>query len=132
MIFDRQIRQSHSILIDVSGSIYGITLGKNLQINQFILGVEDDYARSKAAGSNSCSVSQTCTNEVNWTATLRGRAGVVMDNTLFFTTGGLAIINGTSKTAPLQQVPQAKTLKGLLVGRKIWCRSGWLCRGANF
>jgi outer membrane immunogenic protein len=79
----------------VSGSDNGVTLGiysgYNIQCGRFLYGIESDfnYAGTDARWSDGCC--QDVSSEMNWFGTLRGRLGLVHNDTwLFFITGGLA------------------------------------------
>jgi outer membrane immunogenic protein len=80
-----------------TGGTVGGLLGYNWQQGSFVYGVEGDWgwigaktSRSAPgpglAGNNNLSTSY----DVNWLATLRGRAGLAFDSTLFYVTGGAA------------------------------------------
>jgi outer membrane immunogenic protein len=78
----------------VSSSLFGGTVGCNLQRGNFVFGVENDLSWTNASGSvfdvppfDPFSVSQT---QQNWLDTLRGRAGIGWDRWLGYVTGGVA------------------------------------------
>ena len=79
---------------------FGGYAGYNWQINNFVAGIEADvnYVGAKKTFSPAhnffycgpkCEVSAT--NELNWLATLRGRAGIPIDRVLFYGTAGIAL-----------------------------------------
>ncbi len=84
----------------ISGATVGVTAGANYQIDQYVLGIEGDLAWSNIIGDSACSPTQTCTSKLNWVSTIRGRTGFVIDNSLLYSTAGVAISNGTSVTSP--------------------------------
>jgi len=94
------VGSSAPTITNLTGALAGVTAGANYQTDQFVLGVEGDVAWSGITGDTSCTATQICTSNLNWISTLRGRLGVAVDNSLFFTTGGIAIGNGTSTTSP--------------------------------
>lgn len=75
-----------------TGGLLGATVGINGQFDQFVLGLEGDLAWSGASGSTACSLAPalTCTGNLNWLGTVKGRAGVAFDQVLLFATAGLA------------------------------------------
>jgi outer membrane immunogenic protein len=82
---------------DVDGPVAGGQIGLNWQINQFLLGIEADASWSSIDGdlriddidppSDYYFIAQT---DVEWLASIRGRAGVVWDAVLLYATGGIA------------------------------------------
>ena len=81
---------------------FGGQVGYNWQFNRFVTGVEADvgYVGAKATFVPANSLAINCgpncvtsaTNELNWLATFRGRAGfLVGDNVLLYGTAGLAL-----------------------------------------
>lgn len=80
------------------GFVGGVQAGYNWQINQFVLGVEADIDYSDMSGSSALATvvapfatgAFSSSSEINWLATLRGRAGLAIDRGLIYATGGLA------------------------------------------
>jgi outer membrane immunogenic protein len=80
----------------ISGNLHGVIgggqIGYNFQFNNFVLGVEGDFSGTGINGSVTDPVNNyTAKTEIQWLATIRGRAGVVFDRTLVYATGGVAI-----------------------------------------
>jgi outer membrane immunogenic protein len=87
--------------VPLAGLIAGLDAGYNHRVGAFVLGVEGDIAWSGIAGSVPCTnPAFTCTTNIGWLSTLRGRAGVAADSALFYLTGGLAAGQVTSDSAP--------------------------------
>jgi len=76
---------------DIDGFFAGGTVGANWQRNWFVLGVEADGGWSGIDGSDPCpNPAFTCSTEVGWLATARGRVGLAWDRFLVYGTGGAA------------------------------------------
>lgn len=78
---------------DPNGFVGGLQLGYNWQMGQFVFGGETDAQLTGAdatSGLNKFSIP--------WFGTLRGRAGVAVNNMLFYGTGGLAYGAGRVET----------------------------------
>lgn len=81
------------------GFVGGIQGGYNWQFDQFVLGVEADIDYSDMNGGSSLVTnvppfaigSFASSSEINWLGTIRARAGVAIDRTLIYATGGLAV-----------------------------------------
>jgi outer membrane immunogenic protein len=105
---------------DSSGVSVGGHAGYNFQAGSFVFGVEGDIAYSGASGTASCfNPAFSCTAGADWTATLRGRAGVAFDRVLVYGTGGVAWMNYTGNTTALAGptvFPDAQTLTGWTAG----------------
>jgi len=104
---------------NISGALAGVSAGANYQVNQFVTGIEGDIVWSGVTGNDSCTATQICTNNLNWIGTVRGRAGIAIDNSLLFATVGIAIGNGTSVTSPAtvgSTGTDTKTFVGWTVG----------------
>ena len=84
--------------IDLDGGLVGGQAGCNLQLGNFILGIEGDIAHSGIDGgktflpypNGSNPPSWTFDLDVNWIATARGRIGFSTGPMLLYLTGGLA------------------------------------------
>jgi outer membrane immunogenic protein len=79
-----------------TGGTAGGLAGYNWQQGSFVYGVEGDWSWLGAkAGDNAIvnggNESLSISFDLNWLATLRGRAGLAFDATLFYVTGGLAL-----------------------------------------
>jgi outer membrane immunogenic protein len=84
-----------------SGSLFGVTLGYNRQVNNIVFGLEGDWdwSGSKATATNAA-CGGTCQTEARWLSTLRGRLGFAWDRTLLYVTGGVAWAKFTPSTVP--------------------------------
>jgi len=105
------------------GGIGGFDLGYNVQLNNFVWGVETDISRSNIAGSASSTVntfapplsnglpySATAENQtkIDYLGTIRARVGFApIANVLFYATGGLAYGHAMSKTT-VSDIPQGR------------------------
>ncbi|MEX0752474.1 MAG: outer membrane protein [Xanthobacteraceae bacterium] len=85
---------------DVSGGLFGGTLGYNWQTGPVVFGVEGDLAWSGIDGSTSAGICTgvTCTTENNWFGTARGRLGYSVDRVMPYVTGGIAFGGIEAKT----------------------------------
>jgi outer membrane immunogenic protein len=75
---------------DLSGALYGVQVGYNWQRDTMVFGLEGTWSAADIDGSNLCSIPITCRREVDWVATLVGRAGWAMNHTLLYGFGGVA------------------------------------------
>ena len=78
-----------------AGGFGGGQVGYNLQRDRFVFGIEGDIQAAAIDGSGGLSLlggaaSASGKNELDWFGTLRGRAGIALDQTLVYFTGGLA------------------------------------------
>src|SRR6188474_3360786 len=74
-----------------SGGLVGGQIGYNLQINQFVFGIEGDLSGSWIDGGTACpNTAFNCSHSVNWLASVRGRAGIAVNGnrTLLYATAG--------------------------------------------
>lgn len=78
---------------DPNGFLGGLQLGYNWQSGQFLFGLETDV---QLTGADDSSAGLKFSNP--WFGTLRGRAGVAVNNMLFYGTGGLAYGKGRLET----------------------------------
>lgn len=77
---------------DTDGGTFGATLGYNFQTGPWMIGVEGDFDWADIGGSIDCpNPAFSCNSELDWFATLRGRAGWSTGRFLFFGTAGLAV-----------------------------------------
>ena len=73
---------------DKTGGIVGALLGYNWQRGNFVYGLEGDWNWIGAKASDRSNLNTNSSSyDVNWLATLRGRAGLALDSTLFYVTG---------------------------------------------
>jgi outer membrane immunogenic protein len=84
---------------DMNGIVGGITAGYNWQTrgSAFVFGLETDFSFSGVKGGDDdpawgCG-GLPCTASVKWFGTVRPRAGIAVNNALFFVTGGWAFGN---------------------------------------
>ncbi|HEY6380901.1 MAG TPA: outer membrane beta-barrel protein, partial [Pseudolabrys sp.] len=77
-----------------TGGTVGGLLGYNWQQGNFVNGLEGDWswigARTSQLAALNTFESLSTSFDVNWLATLRGRAGLAFDSTLVYVTGGVA------------------------------------------
>ena len=76
-----------------NGWLVGGQIGYNLQVRQFVFGVETDFSTAWLDGSSACPAPAfNCGHSYNWLTSLRGRLGVAVNNnrTLLYATGGAA------------------------------------------
>ncbi len=85
---------------DNNGLLAGVTVGGNMQHDQFVFGVEGDIAWSGQEGSSTCGTGVTCSSNFDWTGTLRGRVGYAIDPVLIYATGGLAVAQINTSLSP--------------------------------
>ena len=98
-------------LIDREGSLDGFLggaqIGYNAQLDRFVVGIEGDASWSGidgdefvattlpagvgGIGSRAVDFESQASADVNWLATIRGRAGIALDRVLVFATGGAAV-----------------------------------------
>ena len=82
--------------IEHNGVLAGGEVGANYQINQFVIGVEGDWQGAGISGTNNVASPLVAgrfteeAREVNWVATVTGRAGVAWDRWLLYAKGGAA------------------------------------------
>lgn len=81
-----------------SGLIGGLQTGYNFQTGQFVFGAEADIQLS---GAEDTFAPWKFSNP--WFGTVRGRAGVAMNNVLFYATGGLAYGSVKGENAGLSE-----------------------------
>jgi outer membrane immunogenic protein len=105
----------------LKGSIAGGTLGCDYQIEQTVIGFENDASWTDQHGSTPdlrpFNVRATSSTREKWIDTLRGRVGYAFDHFLLYGTGGVAFA-GTDITVslPTGSVSESKTRAGLAVG----------------
>ncbi len=71
-------------------ALAGLGLGGNLQHGNFVFGLEGDI--SAIGTGTELALKNTVTADQDWFATARARAGLHADGTLFYATGGLAML----------------------------------------
>lgn len=79
---------------NLSGGLVGGTIGGNMQMGQFVYGLEGDLDWSDIRGSLTtppfCTVACTLQTSNDWLGTARGRVGWAFDRVLFYGTAGAA------------------------------------------
>jgi outer membrane immunogenic protein len=74
-----------------TGGTAGAVLGYNWQHGSFVYGLEGDWSWIGAKTGHLANLGQTSTSfDINSVSTIRGRAGLALDSTLFYLTGGAA------------------------------------------
>ena len=88
--------------IPVNGALLGVTVGVNQQVESMIFGLEGDLAWSGQSGSTTCNSLPTssCKGDMDWTGSLRVRAGYTFDSALIYATAGTAFTSGTATVTP--------------------------------
>jgi outer membrane immunogenic protein len=74
----------------LSGALYGGQIGYNWQTGSTVLGVEASFSGADISGTTNCVAVFTCKRDVNWLATVVGRAGIAMDRSLLYALAGVA------------------------------------------
>lgn len=75
------------------GGLLGAQIGYNVQVRQFVFGVEADMSGAFIDGGTACpNPAFDCSHTFNWLASLRGRAGIAVNGnrTLLYATAGAA------------------------------------------
>jgi outer membrane immunogenic protein len=76
---------------DVNGWLAGVTVGGQKQFPNWVLGVEADFDWANIGGSGSCPPQGvSCSTEIDWLATIRGRLGKAHGRTLYYGHLGVA------------------------------------------
>jgi outer membrane immunogenic protein len=86
-----------------SGVFGGGQTGYNYQISSFVLGVEGDASGAGLSGHALCpNPSYTCSHDIDWLASLRGRVGFTpVERALLYVTGGAAFSDVRHNTSPV-------------------------------
>jgi outer membrane immunogenic protein len=101
-----------SSLSDWGGGI-GATVGNNWQDGSWVFGLEGDFSWTSYKNSNSVTDTFDTTDtegfhsstKWNWVATVRGRFGVDVDDTLIYATGGIAFVGVKNYAAFTENCP---------------------------
>ena len=91
---------------NINGAVFGLQAGVNLQIQQFVFGLEGDISWGDVAGSTALSPILIADGEMNYFATIRGRVGIAFNRVLAYATGGYAV---ASITGQFRNVPPSDT-----------------------
>ncbi len=106
--------------VDFTGGAFGVHVGYNAQMGNVVIGLEGDGTWSNGSGSRAFSGPAFVQADLNWTSSLRLRAGYAVNNVLFYGTGGLAFGNfgiGVGTTDVASSISQ--TSLGYVVGGGI-------------
>jgi outer membrane immunogenic protein len=76
--------------VDLSGASAGLHAGYNWQARQWVLGLEGDAAWSNLDGGRRLVGPVDAMAQYDWTASIRARLGIAVDNVLLYATGGIA------------------------------------------
>lgn len=116
---------------DIDGYLGGGTLGYNWQAGQMVFGVETDFAWSDIDGgvvTGACGI--TCSTNVDWLWTLRGRVGLDLGGVMPYLTAGLAVgdVTGIADSGPYSA---SETASGYTIGGGVEARLGgnWTLKG---
>ena len=105
---------------DLSGGIAGATVGCNVQVSNFVLGIENDYSwtdkRGSAPDQPPFTTGAISSTREKWIDTLRGRFGYAIDRFMVYGTAGVAFA-GT-------EVAVSNPAFGTFVNSKD--RTGWV------
>ena len=101
---------------NADGAMVGGTLGYNMQMGQWVTGVEGDVAWSDMRGDTSSGlcVGVVCETRNNWLGTARGRFGYAFNRVLPYVTGGVAV--GDIKATPAGGASTTETKVGWTLG----------------
>jgi len=107
-----------------TGFTFGGQAGYNFQHGDFVFGVEGDFNYLDVEKSDGPPGATTGFFEFDsdWFATIRGRAGMLMDGTLFYGTGGIALLDSDLfvqsivAAAPGPSASDSDVLFGFVIG----------------
>lgn len=101
---------------DTDGFLGGATLGYNFQSGQIVWGLETDisYADVSAATGQGACAPGTCSTQMDWLWTLRGRVGLDINGWMPYFTGGLAVADASARVSGLTS--NSDTLTGWTIG----------------
>lgn len=71
------------------GGLAGVQLGYNVRFGSTVLGIEGDYSWTDASGSATGDDGDVARARLRYLASVRGRAGIVMDAMLLYATAGV-------------------------------------------
>ena len=74
----------------LNGALYGGQIGYNWQTGSTVLGVEGSFSGANIQGTTSCVAILECKRDIDWLATVVGRAGIAMDRSLLYAMAGVA------------------------------------------
>ncbi|HEX6214851.1 MAG TPA: outer membrane beta-barrel protein [Vicinamibacterales bacterium] len=90
---------SHSL--SRNGPLYGAQVGYNVQVANWVFGIEGDFSGVHASATSSADIfpnvapllprgTATLTSDIEWLASIRGRLGLTWGSGLVYVTGGIA------------------------------------------
>ena len=98
---------------DIGGWLLGVQAGANMQMDSFVLGVEGDVSWTNISGEGDPidpgPDATVPSGQIDWLATLRGRAGVAIDQVLLYGTAGLAYGAGSIELTNLDTLNDNRT-----------------------
>lgn len=82
---------AETVASNPKGIFGGLQGGYNWQVNNFVIGVEQDLSAAAFSDRDICGANATwtCTSRTNWLGSTRLRGGLAADRALFYVTGGL-------------------------------------------
>jgi opacity protein-like surface antigen len=103
-----------------SAAAWSAYAGYGLQLNNLVVGVEGDATWGGASSSTAISPLIYWTDQIKWSATLRGRLGIGVGDVLVYGTGGLAYLEETKVLNRLGQlISETTATPGLAVGAGV-------------
>jgi outer membrane immunogenic protein len=103
---------------DLGGGSLGIYGGWNGQFDGFVLGLDADVSYVLVSGSGENTADEVMETQLDWTAAVRGRAGVASEDWLFYVAGGVAATHAQVTISSLNGVAE-DTLLGWTLGAGI-------------
>lgn len=99
---------------DISGWLLGAQAGANMQMDNFVLGIEGDISWTNLSGEGDPidpldATPTVPSGSIDWLATLRGRAGIAFDQVLLYGTAGLAYGAGSIELTNLDGAGDDRT-----------------------
>ena len=76
---------------DISGGLFGGTIGYNWQSSAWVFGLEGDLNWTNIRDTTTAGCALGCETKNTWLATVRGRVGYSFDRFMPYVTGGLAV-----------------------------------------
>lgn len=110
-----------------TGFTFGAQAGYNWQHDQWVLGVEGDFNFLDVGDNGTAPGATTGAFKLDsdWYATIRARLGLADDNTLYYVTGGLALMDADLRVTPIiaaavgTPVTDSEVLAGFAIGGGI-------------
>ncbi len=113
------------------GGGIGGTVGKNWQSDSFVWGLEADGSwvdfKNSLTSTVCCTETQLISTKWGWYATMRARMGLDVDDTLFYATGGVALVGVKTRASETDTeggeafgpLPESKTEVGIALGAGV-------------